>query len=262
MNKAITILIAIVVGLIIGLLLSYGFTFVVEHHEQFRNFSLAIFGLVSVVLFAWRSSSLYQTAKQDGKKVDLQIKSSDQESFNSALNLLAKDSLTLKVGGVFALEKLAIDNSEYAKMVTDILSNHFNSNINDGWSKDLKAVVEALSVISGHYYQMYTSGGITWSVVVDLSDNDFLNYFFEDTEFINFDFSRANLQQFEFKGCSFTCCKFDEALVNKECFEQLCTVDEITKSSLPKDIVDTLNKNEDPMEDEFKKKDYKNLSNP
>ncbi|NQY65144.1 MAG: pentapeptide repeat-containing protein [Alteromonadaceae bacterium] len=95
------------------------FAFIISNHETIRNLGLVITAIVALPLMLWRTSIANRQAKtgEANHISDIFNKSIEQLGANNE----SKPSIERRIGAIFALEKIAINNHDYYSQVIDVL---------------------------------------------------------------------------------------------------------------------------------------------
>jgi hypothetical protein len=111
---------------VLAVLLILGFLFT-KNHEEFRTIVLSAMALISLPLIIWRGSSLDRSSKAAEKQAENASKSHVADTYTKAIEQLgAVDNegnprLELRLGGLYALEKIAKANKDYHPQIMEVL---------------------------------------------------------------------------------------------------------------------------------------------
>jgi uncharacterized protein YjbI with pentapeptide repeats len=114
-------------GLPVLLVLLIAGWFFIENHEAFRTLTLSLAALIGLPLLVWRGVSLDRSSKAAEKQAENASKSHVADTYTKAIEQLgAVDSkgepnLELRLGGLYALEKIAKANEDYHPQITEVL---------------------------------------------------------------------------------------------------------------------------------------------
>ncbi|MDR0863184.1 MAG: pentapeptide repeat-containing protein [Oscillospiraceae bacterium] len=128
-------------------------------------------------------------AQKDLRLAEIEEMTKASERFTKAVELLNSDNIGIRIGGIYALEKLAMESEEDSARIAEVLCAYLRSARprNDeaepiAWTNDLQALVTVLSRLNEKYNKNYRR---FW---IDISRTDLRGANLSDTNL-----SRANL---------------------------------------------------------------------
>lgn len=101
-----------------------------NYHEVLRNVVLSIAALVSLPFVIWRAQANDISSKASHRQSQTAIDSQINDRFTRAVEQLGSDNLTIRIGGVHALGKIAEDSPRDAQTIIDILCSFVRAQTN------------------------------------------------------------------------------------------------------------------------------------
>lgn len=225
-KRANSILYLLVLGaLLIGSTLTYIYLeILIINHEAIRNLALSLAALIGFPLLTWRTIIANRQSEAARDQADIAHSSHQAAIYSQAIDHLGaitsekRPSLELRLGGIYALEKLAQSNREYYSQVMEVLCAYIrlNSPIEDLGpepgnfaTEDVKAVISVIGRLNSSLLHYEASEH-------NLSYVNLRGVKAVDGHFGRFDFSNSDLRHAEFthsrcNKCNFTNAKLDNA---------------------------------------------------
>lgn len=157
---------------------------------------------INAIYIARRANAQDKTAKAQAEGVRAQVEANEQNLFNEAVKHLGSEKESVRIGGVYALCKLAKGKStkeEYLANVCDILCAHVSSKTNE---EDYRKVYKYKpSVEIQILLNLLTKGDgskVFKGQRFDFSDSQLQNVNFYGAQLQNANFSRSQLQHANF----------------------------------------------------------------
>ena len=156
--------------------------------------------LIGGLLFFWQIYVAGRRATAAEKTAELTEKGNIAERFKNAIEHLGNDSVSVRLGGVYALHHIAQEVEDYRKRVFEILCAHIRETTTDTAykprnvdSEKIKPTIEIQSILNLLFNE--TQGKeIYKGLQVNLEGADLRGIYL----------NKANLQKCEFKECQFT----------------------------------------------------------
>lgn len=121
-RKCLYILLPVLTLLVIAALLLF-----IRDHEAFRTLALSLAALIGLPLLIWRGVSLDRSSKAAEKQAENASKSHVADTYTKAIEQLGavdnkgEPNLELRLGGLYALEKIAKANADYHAQIMEVL---------------------------------------------------------------------------------------------------------------------------------------------
>lgn len=218
-----------------------GFPWLFKHHEEIRNLGLVFIATFGLTLAAWRSHIASKDSKSKNEDVKISQSNSLNSIYTSAVAQLGENidtdtpNYSVRIGAIYALERLARDNEEYHQEVMNVLCSYvrINSrnrrgsvaeNINErslGNIENMNHMVisyvdvqEALSVlgrrdISLDKNELDLSGCRLYMIQLGEAGWDGVN--FSNVQFYNMTIRNCSFEKSKFLGSTFNNCGFYES---------------------------------------------------
>ena len=112
---------------VVAVLLILGLWLFIKNHEAFRTLALSLAAIVGLPLLIWRGTSLDRSSKAAEKQAENASKSHVADTYTKAIEQLGavdnegKPRLELRLGGLYALEKIAKANEDYHPQIMEVL---------------------------------------------------------------------------------------------------------------------------------------------
>ena len=109
-----------------------------EAYRFLRDVATVLLALIATVALLRRAAALDKTAKAQNETAKAQreiskatLQSNEQTIFKDGLGFLGDDSESVRLGGIYNLHELAINNPERSKDILEILCAHLRSKTNE-----------------------------------------------------------------------------------------------------------------------------------
>jgi hypothetical protein len=98
-----------------------------------RNLGLIVFGSIGFALAAWRTRIAERNTEFAAKNVEIADRNSVTDTFTKAIEQLGassqdKPNIEVRLGAIYALEKLSQSNDDYYQAIIDILCSYVRQN--------------------------------------------------------------------------------------------------------------------------------------
>jgi uncharacterized protein YjbI with pentapeptide repeats len=94
----------------------------VESSEIIRNYGLVAAALIGFPLAIWRSYIAHKQTESIRKQAGISADNHLAETYTKAIDQIGDDNDAIKLGGLYALEKIALSNQEYHGQIMEVLS--------------------------------------------------------------------------------------------------------------------------------------------
>ncbi len=97
------------------------------NHEELRNLGLVVAAIIGIPFLIWRSFSLNRSSKAADKQAENASKSHVADTYTKAIEQMGavdnkgEPNLELRLGGLYALEKIAKANEDYHPQIMEVL---------------------------------------------------------------------------------------------------------------------------------------------
>ena len=172
-----------------------------------RNFALAAAAAIGLPLAAWRSWVAH-------KQADTAERGHNNERYQKCADMLGNDVMTTRMGGVYAIERLAQEHPrEYHVQIMKLLCAFLRHQARDGGGEakaerqesllDLDAAAQAIGECRRRLAEKGRLEGVEGDFYPDLRDANLFGANLERANFSNANFSNANLDNADLSGAVF-----------------------------------------------------------
>jgi hypothetical protein len=113
----------IVATIVFCVVITVCWDFLIKHHEELRNLFIVLAAMVGLPLVIWRTNALDKSAKAAEKQSAIAADANITDRFTKAIEHLgSSDKLDVRLGGIYALEKLVQQYSEYHPQIMEVLT--------------------------------------------------------------------------------------------------------------------------------------------
>lgn len=189
-----------------------------KNHEAFRTLALSLAALIGLPLLIWRGVSLDRSSKAAEKQAENASKSHVADTYTKAIEQLgAVDSkgepnLELRLGGLYALEKIAKANEDYHPQIMEVLCAYVrmhcptkhdenesdNSNLDENESKThidlLRIDIQACLTVIGRRDELFDKGSFDLCDI-EIKKAALSGAYLSGADLIKTDLSEANLSE-------------------------------------------------------------------
>lgn len=164
-------LIGAVVGVILGYLIVVNWEYLNANHESFRSLFIALAAIIGLPLVIWRTFALAESSKAAGQQAAIARDANITDRFTRAIEQLGSERLDIRLGGIYALEKIAHQEKEYHPQIIEVLT--ATVRVNARWGNKSDDVnpkpsvdIQAILTVIGRRESSFDKG------VLDLSHTD------------------------------------------------------------------------------------------
>lgn len=189
-----------------------------NYHEVLRNIVLSIAALVSLPFVIWRAQANDRSSKAShrqsevaSRQIEIATESQINDRFTRAMEQLGSENLTIRIGGVHALGKIAEDSPRDAQTIIDILCTFVRDQTrNDEYKKSRKGangvfllpradIQDAITVLGrGQFSLFHKNLERAYLPKVKMINADFSN-----TSFSNTVLHSTHIFNSKFENCTF-----------------------------------------------------------
>lgn len=187
---------------------------ILKHHEEIRNLGLVAAAVIGLPLAIWRSFIAQQQAK-------IQADNHLAETYTKAIDQIGHTTETIQLGGLYALEKIAISNQKYHRQIIEVLCSFIRLHASihqpemDKHENPAIIVQTALTIIGRRNIAFDKPPEKQNHVTIDLSESHLERANLSDANFQGANFVETNLEEANMQGTNFQSANFILACLNK-----------------------------------------------
>ena len=207
-----------------------------SNSEQFRNIGLIVIALLGTPLAIWRTFIAKRNAEAQAKNVTINDRNSFTDTFTKAIEQLGARSgdqpnIEVRMGAIYALEKLSQTNSDYYQPIIDILAgyvrhnapnNEIQKNLSDGLRIDIQTTLTVLTRRSKKYDEKPLDLSNTCLRGADFRQANLNEVYLRQTDLQEANLSNAILSKANLKGANLTAGNLQKADLWNAILDEAC----------------------------------------